>query len=131
MDEVSHRGNNSVETADIEATIDDSSMKLKESPNSQGFIAKIGNVRCFWHRANGVPRIVIGPEWFYSFAILFIAIGFSGINIGMMIQMIQLNVSLWIVAISACLVSIGLFAAVSTFLANPGIPDELFTGRTA
>ena len=69
MDEVSHRGNNSVETADIEATIDDSSMKLKESPNSQGFIAKIGNVRCYWHRANGVPRIVIGPEWFYSFAI--------------------------------------------------------------
>jgi len=44
--------------------------------------------------------------------------------------MIQLSVSLWLVSISWVLVLIGLYSVVFTFLANPGIPEELFNGRT-
>ena len=91
MDEVKLRRTSSSSidtTADTEAILNDESIQLKECPSSQGFIIRIGNCRCFWHRPDGVPRIVIGPQWMYSFVILILALGFGGINIGMTVQMI-------------------------------------------
>ena len=26
----------------------------------------IGNIRCFWHNAEGIPRITIGPNWGFT-----------------------------------------------------------------
>jgi len=43
--------------------------------------------------------------------------------------MIELSVSIWLLLISWILVLVGFLAVLYTFLANPGIPDELFTGR--
>jgi len=27
----------------------------------------IGNVRCWWHNKDGVPRVTIGPNWGFTF----------------------------------------------------------------
>jgi len=72
---------------------------------------------------------VIGPQWIYSFCIALIASVFSAINIGMSVQMIELSVSIWLLSITWILVLIGIFCVFYTFLANPGIPDELFTSQ--
>ena len=51
--------------------------------------AKVGNMYCFlWNKKSGLPRVVIGPHWFFFAVILVLAIAFSAINLGMCYQII-------------------------------------------
>ena len=48
------------DTADTEAIIDEEDYNKKDNLKPV-FLNKIGNVHCFFHKENGVPRICIGP----------------------------------------------------------------------
>ena len=55
-------GFDSIETTDPEAF----DTKIKKQI---GLLAKVGNIRCYWHDSNGIPRITIGPDWKWSITI--------------------------------------------------------------
>ena len=69
----------------------------------------------------------MGSEWFHDVMILII-IGFDVFLKGaVIVQTIQYDDS-WILAIgSICSVTFGILCCMHTFLANPGIPDKIFT----
>ena len=39
---------------------------------------KLGNMYCFWYTKKNVPRIVIGPDWYFSLLQMFIVNGALG-----------------------------------------------------
>jgi len=39
---------------------------------------KLGNMYCFWYSKKGVPRIVIGPDWYFSLLLIGIVNGGIG-----------------------------------------------------
>ena len=74
----------------------------KEEPDLENMISidpkvefvnksKIGNISCYYYKADGIPRIFIGPDWYFFIVILFLTFAFCGINIGVLYQMSQLQ----------------------------------------
>ena len=57
-------------------------------PRKQGNLRKVGNIHCFWHRENGVPRITIGPNWGISFILWAVAGFFVFINISIFTEIL-------------------------------------------
>lgn len=68
------------EVADTEAILEDESMKLKNNPKKVQFYRQVGQVKCYFHKSNGVPRIFIGPTWYYAALILFMTVFFISIT---------------------------------------------------
>ena len=99
------------------------SQKSEERPLKR----KVGNMHCFFYQPNGLPLIMIGPDWGKSIMLHLVTIGVLFVNVFMMTIMYEYKEPFWKFLISIILVICGLFSVSYTFLANPGIPTELFT----
>ena len=85
-------------------------------------LKKVGNVRVFCFQKDGLPLIYIGPNWPFFFVILALTVMFSGLIMGMVIEMNRLGSPIWQSVTSLLMVVIGILSVFYTFLANPGIP---------
>ena len=88
---------------------------------------QIGHMHCFCYNSKGVPAIVIGPDWPKSFSLFIIAFLVISMNILMMFKLVKSEASIWFTIVGIILLSTGVFCLLYTFLANPGIPNKVFT----
>ena len=93
----------------------------------QKYKSKIGNIRCYLHKADGTPLIFIGPDWCYFIVIMFLASGFLAINGFMVYQQLQFKQQTYIgLTASVIVISSGVFSVFRTFTGDPGIPKALY-----
>ncbi len=99
--------------------------------NKPGFPRyRVGNLSCYLHDSNGVPRIVIGPQYYYGLVIVGVMIFVVCFNGYLIHTMIGMKVSYQTIMVSCTLIMIGLCASLIIFFGEPGIPEEIFTGKT-
>lgn len=103
-------------------------MALPEGANNQTIVPPkyIGNVRCFWHNEEGIPRITIGPNWCFSI-LLFLIVGCvlytSTVSLA---NMIKRGAAWYWILLGIFLIIFGLFCFFKTLLGDPGIPKEVY-----
>lgn len=89
----------------------------------------IGNVRCFWHNAKGVPRLTIGPNWGFTFVLGAMVSAVLYLSTTGMYKMIKMGAATHYLVIGFCLIAFGLWAFFATLLGDPGIPAEIYEAR--
>ena len=82
----------------------------------------IGNIRCFWHRSDGVPRIFIGPNYMFFLVLTFFTIFILWVNIKAVCDMIKIRANWMAIFFELLIILTGLGCVLYTFLGDPGIP---------
>ena len=104
-------------------------IKIQSSDSNTGLLAKVGNVYCFWHRADGVPRITVGPNWKCSAYLFFMLAVFVSIHSGILQELTKLNGPLWVLLVGYSMLTTGVASFFYTLLGDSGIPEQIFTHK--
>lgn len=91
--------------------------------------AWIGNIRCYWHNAEGVPRLTIGPNWMFTFLLGAIVLAVLYLSTTSLYKMIVMGAEWYFIIIGFSLIVFGLWAFFATLLGDPGIPAEIYEAR--
>ena len=86
----------------------------------------IGNIRCFLHRADGRPRVTIGPNWGFSSVLISLVIGITWVCLKGWFNLYSHNAAWYWLVIGALTITIGLYCVLRTLLGDPGIPEEIY-----
>ena len=86
----------------------------------------IGNIRCFWHNEEGIPRITIGPNWGFTIFLLGLVCVVFYVSCSGMVNLYKASAPWYYQVIGLLVIVLGLSSFFLTLFSDPGIPREVY-----
>ena len=86
----------------------------------------IGNIRCFWHNKEGIPRITIGPNWGFTIFLACLVCCVFYVSCSGMANLYKNDASWYYLVIGLLVIVLGLASFFMTLFGDPGIPMEVY-----
>ena len=86
----------------------------------------IGNIRCFWHNKEGIPRITIGPNWGFTIFLFGLVCCVFYVSCSGMVNLYKNHASWYYQVIGLFVIVSGLASFFLTLCGDPGIPLEVY-----